>query len=117
MSYSNDLWADAASKLSEDDKRNINFSVPDKRKIAEDLLRLAKSSEQKAIDKRWKFTRKNGQTVILRDVFAKIVHWVDLFKQVGDAAVQYDPGHAALPWAGVRFLLQVSAHIQFDKVQ
>jgi hypothetical protein len=41
------------------------------------------------------------------DLFAKIVKWIDLFKQVWDAAVQYDPVHASLPWAGVRFLLQV----------
>jgi len=41
------------------------------------------------------------------DLFSKIVKWIDIFKQVGDAAVQYDPVHAALPWAGVRFLLQV----------
>lgn len=41
------------------------------------------------------------------DLFRKIVKWIDLFKQVGDTVVQYDPVHAALPWAGVRFLLQV----------
>lgn len=27
---------------------------------------------------------------------------------IGDTIVQYDPGHAALPWAAVRFVLQVS---------
>jgi hypothetical protein len=41
------------------------------------------------------------------DLFGKIVKCIDLFKQVGDAALQYDPVHTALPWAGVRFLLQV----------
>jgi len=45
--------------------------------------------------------------VIFVDLFGKIIKWIDLFKQVGDVAVQYDPVHAALPWAGVRFLLQV----------
>lgn len=29
------------------------------------------------------------------------------FKEIGDIIVQYDPGHAALPWAGFRFLLMV----------
>ena len=33
--------------------------------------------------------------------------WVEKFKEVGDTIIQYDPGHAALPWAGVRFVLQV----------
>jgi hypothetical protein len=41
------------------------------------------------------------------DLFGKVIKWIDLFKQVRDTAVQYDPVHAALPWAGVRFLLQV----------
>jgi hypothetical protein len=38
----------------------------------------------------------------------KIIAWVIKFKEVGDLAVQYDPIHAALPWAGVRFFLQVN---------
>ena len=51
---------------------------------------------------------RNGETVVLRDIFAKMVHWIDAFKQIGDIVVQYDPGHAALPWAGVRFILQIA---------
>ena len=112
-----DLWADAANQLSEADKRNLNFDNPDKRRITADLLALAQSSEREANNKRWTYTRKRGEKVILRDVFAKIVHWVNVFKQVGDAAVQYDPGHAALPWAGVRFILQVKAKSQCGTVQ
>ena len=33
--------------------------------------------------------------------------WIGRFKEIGDIAIQYVPVHAALPWAGVRFLLQV----------
>lgn len=33
---------------------------------------------------------------------------VNKFKDVGDVAASYDPVHAALPWAAVRFLLEVS---------
>jgi hypothetical protein len=54
--------------------------------------------------------------VIFRDILAKIIKWIDLFKQIGDVAVQYDPAHAALPWAGVRFILQVGKSLaqQFE---
>lgn len=38
----------------------------------------------------------------------KIVAWIHRFKETGDTLVQYDPGHAALPWAAVRFLLQMA---------
>ena len=46
--------------------------------------------------------------ISLDDMFSRIVIWVQKFIQIGDVAIQYDPGHATLPWAAVRFLLQVS---------
>jgi hypothetical protein len=51
----------------------------------------------------------------MRDAAHKVIVWLNLFKQVSDIAAQYDPGHAALPWAGVRFLLEVSKHGDVDK--
>jgi hypothetical protein len=107
---SNDLWADAATKLPDEDKLNINFNRPDKLNILAELHGHAERSKQTSVESRWKYTRRSGETVIIRDVFDKIIHWVDIFKQVGDVAVQYDPAHAALPWAGVRFILQVCAN-------
>lgn len=58
--------------------------------------------------KRWKFKKSNGEVIILRDVAEKIVAWVEKFISVGDTIVQYNPAHAALPWAAVRFLLQAT---------
>jgi len=45
---------------------------------------------------------------MLSDIYAKITKWVKNFVEVGDIAVQYDPVHAALPWAAVRLILQSS---------
>jgi len=104
---SNDLWADAAAQLSDNDRRNINFSCPDKLKVLSDLLETTQRTRQECINKRWHYKRKSGEKVILVDLISKVIKWIDLFKQVGDTAVQYDPAHAALPWAGVRFLLEV----------
>lgn len=42
----------------------------------------------------------------MRDVLENIAGWVNKFKEAGDMVVQYDPVHASLPWAAVRFLLQ-----------
>ncbi|KAF4899121.1 Ankyrin-1 [Colletotrichum fructicola] len=50
----------------------------------------------------------NGDVVIVRDVMEKIAGWVQRFKETADAAMQYDPAHAALPWAAFRFLLQTT---------
>ena len=49
----------------------------------------------------------NGESFFVRDVLEKVSRWVKKFVEVGDVAVQYDPGHAALPWAAVRVVLQV----------
>lgn len=105
--HSTDLWALAEAQLNDEDRRNINFSRPDKLKPLTDLYALTEKLKQECIKKRWKYTRKSGETVILRDIFDKIIRWIDIFKQVGDAAAQYDPVHTALPWAGIRFVLQV----------
>lgn len=58
--------------------------------------------------KGWKLNKLNGDVVIVRDVLEKIVGWIQRFKEAGDTIVQYDPTHAALPWAAVRVMLQVS---------
>ncbi|KAH7372269.1 hypothetical protein BKA66DRAFT_175722 [Pyrenochaeta sp. MPI-SDFR-AT-0127] len=105
-----DLWARAAEGLSDSDKQNINFNRPDKLNILAELHAAAESSKAKSIKERWKYTRKSGETVIIRDVCEKIVHWVDVFKQVGDIAVQYDTAHASLPWAAVRLILQITVN-------
>ncbi|OAL55020.1 hypothetical protein IQ07DRAFT_608823 [Pyrenochaeta sp. DS3sAY3a] len=102
-----DLWADAAAQLSDNDRKNINFSRDDKLNILAELLSSAEKCKQKFLDSRWKYTRKSGETVIISDLFGKIVRWIDSFRQIGDIVMQYDPAHAALPWAGVRFVLQI----------
>jgi hypothetical protein len=43
------------------------------------------------MDKRWRYTRKSGETIILRDLFEKVIKWTNVSKDVGDMAVQYDP--------------------------
>ena len=56
--------------------------------------------------KDWKISFR-GDEIVLKDIGRKILRWVDNFKQIGDIVVQYDPVHAALPWAGFRILLKV----------
>ncbi|KAM6514315.1 hypothetical protein FALCPG4_015465 [Fusarium falciforme] len=88
-----DLWAAAIRTLGDESTSRIDF---------------AQESKKRLLDKSWSFKRKNGEVVFVRDVLAKAAKWVNHFKAVGDIAVQYDPVHAALPWAGVRFLLNVA---------
>ncbi|CAG8973854.1 hypothetical protein HYALB_00005600 [Hymenoscyphus albidus] len=105
----NDLWARAIERISPQDRNSVNFSY-DQLTILTNMKFEVEATQQKCKDNRWHLRRKNGEKIILRDVFAKVVKWIDIFKQVGDTVVQYDPGHAALPWALVRFILQATVN-------
>ena len=85
----------------------IDFNDPDRIAVLEGSLALAEDKKRQCLTKRWKVRRSHGQNLILRDVFGKIIVWVQKFKEIGDISVQYDSAHATLPWAGVRLLLEV----------
>ena len=118
---SNNLWASALQTLAHSDRQQLTvYDGQDRLAILSDLQVLTESAKEQCIKKRWRFKRpgRNGETIVLRDIFQKMVVWIDKFKQIGDTVVQYDPGHAALPWAGLRFILQVAIGdiVRFDFV-
>jgi len=90
----------------------LEIASGNRRDNLEELLSLVQKTEQKCHQKnqkkKWKWKNRSGQVVVMRDVFAKMVAWIQRFKGIGDIIVQYDPGHASLPWAFARFILQVS---------
>jgi hypothetical protein len=100
------LWEKAVEALGTEDRSNIDFNQEDKLAILKDVLDTANEKKRTCLGKRWKY-KKGNKEIIIRDQLEKVVEWVNKFKEVGDTVVQYDPGHAALPWAGVRFFLQV----------
>jgi hypothetical protein len=102
-------WAKALESLNENEKQLLQVDPDGKDYLAilKEVLDKATEKKKLCIQKAWKFKR-NGKVVIIRDLFEKIVVWVKKFKEVGDIAVSYDPGHAALPWAAVRFLLTIA---------
>ena len=121
-----DLWGLAAAKLKEKDKCHVLHLTTD----LESLRAAVEERKRECVEKQWFVNSRfewseflktclrlrllgignDKSKVVLRDVFAKIAFWVEKFVEVGDVAVQYDPGHAALPWALVRFLLKVLLH-------
>lgn len=101
-----DLWQRAIGTLPESVAKILGTTKTGKRDVALAALKVAEAKRQLALTKRWRIKRAPGQDVIVRDVMEKVVYWIRRFKEVGDQIVQYDPGHAALPWAAFRFLLQ-----------
>jgi hypothetical protein len=68
---------------------------------------LVVKRRDKCQNNRWQFCFRS-RDIILRDKAAKVLAWLDKFKQVGNVAVNFNPQHAALPWAGVRLFLEAS---------
>ncbi|KAL8991707.1 MAG: hypothetical protein Q9169_007725 [Polycauliona sp. 2 TL-2023] len=104
------LWDRAVSSLSDEDKQFFDLTQTDKTKILADILQAIEHKKQLCLQRRWKYTKKNGDVVILRDLCEKATRWVHKFKDIGDVTSQYDTAHASLPWAAVRFLLQLSVN-------
>lgn len=104
---SHNLWNNALSTLSADIRNSIDLTTNSRAEVIAKVLKIAQEKQQLCAQKAFTFKRRNGSTVILRDVFAKIVLWIEKFSKVGDAAMPYDPHHAAPAWAAFRFVLQV----------
>lgn len=74
----------------------------------EQALAAAQEKQRLCLEKRWRFTFA-GKEFILKDEADKVVSLLNRFKAVGDVAVNVDPIHAGLIWAGIRLLLEVGS--------
>lgn len=99
------LWKKAVKLLNEDEQQQIEFSQADKLSALGDILKVVKQKHAASVQKQRQLRIGRKQPINLHDAFSRIAISIDKFKQVGDTLVQYDPTHAALPWAAVRFVL------------
>jgi hypothetical protein len=104
------LWVQAAASLGPNDQLPFSLNDPTVKTSIDDVLSTAKLMQEHCKKKLWKYENKRGEVVILRDVFAKVANAIEKCNQIGDIIVQYDPVHAALPWAAVRFVLKVATN-------
>jgi len=84
----------------------INSSTDGAAQALEKALTAAQTKQAECDAKSWTFVLA-GRTLKLKDEAGKVIAWLQRFKQVGDIAVNADPLHAGLPWALIRFLLEV----------
>ncbi|KAK5636393.1 hypothetical protein RRF57_012105 [Xylaria bambusicola] len=112
-SLSRSLWLDALRTLPENEQQAIQ-SVRTTQKTQssmpgsiEELVHMTGKKQEECDKKSYQFHFR-GEKIYLRDVAGKIVFWLNKFKAIGDVAVNFDPVHASLPWAAVRFLLQAA---------
>ncbi|KAJ5611907.1 ankyrin repeat-containing domain protein [Penicillium herquei] len=105
------LWSLALSSLPAKDQRMFTLPTsppPDTTRILDEILSALEKQRDRCKRDKWKTIGIGGKELVIRDICSKIAAHVKKFTEVVDIAVQYDPVHAALPWAGVRFLLQLT---------
>ncbi|CAI6094410.1 unnamed protein product [Clonostachys chloroleuca] len=71
------------------------------------ILKLAREQKKACESKQWE-VKLGSRSFKIRNGLSNIIDWLQKFKEVGDVAVNFDPVHAALPWAAFRFLLQAA---------
>ena len=104
---SHDLWNKALDTIGVELKGTLDLTNVSRGNVLSRVLEEAREKRRVCAQKCWTLKKRNGQVIILRDVVEKIIVWVEKFIAVGDAAMQYDPVHAAPAWAAFRFVLQV----------
>lgn len=85
--------------------------LPDATVILNDILSALEKQRDRCKRDRWTTISIGGKELVIRDICAKIAAHIKKFLKVVDVAVQFDPVHAALPWAGVRLLLQLTFNV------
>lgn len=103
---SQSLWDEACNRLPEDLRVTIQDIEVQRVGVLEEISTAVTKRLDAHHDQSLKFKKPGGEEVVVRHVLERYIKWLDCFKAVGDSAVQYDPVHAALPWAAVRFVLQ-----------
>ena len=97
----------AVDQISEEDKQQIDIHNSDRRGLIQDVIKIVEEKRDLCVEKQWKF-RTGSVSAPLRDPFGRIAAWINKFRDVGTIMMQYDPTHAAIPWAAIRFVLEVS---------
>lgn len=99
------IWANALDDLIPIEQSCIRGHLNES-SDPKDILLVTQTQKDETWKKRLSVKRRNGERVFIYDIFGKTAKWIQKFISVGDVAVQYDPAHAALPWAAIRFVLQ-----------
>jgi hypothetical protein len=97
----------AISKLNETEKSQINSDIVSCYTVYS-VLDAANKARADRDENKWRYTNKNGQVVILRDRFDKIVEGFTKYAGFVSTTVQTpQPEVTSLVWAAARSLIEV----------
>jgi hypothetical protein len=96
----------AMEKLSEDEKLQVTSDMTSSCNIYS-VLDAASKARTERDENKWRYTKSNGEVIILRERFDKIIEGFTKYADSISIAIQHQPEVTSLVWAGARFLIQV----------
>lgn len=103
------LWNQAVLRLDSKQQALIREISSSNSCKPDELLGAVKKEIVKCEAKQWQiYKTRSGRRIFLRDIFKRIVGFLEKITAIGDNLAQYDPTHLTIPWAIARFLLIVS---------
>jgi hypothetical protein len=108
-----DLWEKAIQQLDPADRDKIRGQ--DQQGTAlETVLFSAQSKQVECERKHWKYKKRDGSEVELRQVFGRVVQRLAKFKAIGDAVATIDSAQLGIPWAAISLALQVGVTVDIS---
>lgn len=114
LSGQRDPWVIALQRLPEKDREGLLVSDQvSQNNVLEQLSAEVRQQQRSFEADPFQFNFR-GRRIVPREITDRALTVLDKFKEIGDVAVNFDPVHVALPWAGFRFLLQVRVSSHFS---
>ena len=107
ISRSKSLWEQAAEAVLLQDKTVAETIkvCPDAQAELQKVKEVAEEKGQSCNDEQ--YVHLGRSPVRMREIYENVANWARKFIQTGDLIAQVDPLHVGIPWAAVRFVLQV----------
>ena len=112
-----DLWEVAYSQLAVEDENAVesyevllekeSAALSSKASVPERAEAIIILKKKQILKRQWKL-QWGHRSIKIRSQIDRVVKLIDAFKNVGSTAVNVDPVHAGLPWAGICLLVVVS---------
>jgi hypothetical protein len=96
----------ALEKLSVDERAQVDSDMASSCNIYS-VLDAASKAKAERDENKWRYTKSNGEVIILRERFDKIIEGFTKYADCISIAIQHQPEVTSLVWAAARFLIQV----------
>jgi hypothetical protein len=96
----------ALEKLSAEERSRVDSDMISSCNLYS-VLDAASKARAERDESKWRYTNSNGEVVILRDRFDKIIEGFTKYADCINITIQHQPEVTGLVWAAARFLIQV----------